>query len=689
MESLPPSHRFAAELDAGWGGTEGGEAERLRGNNSAVLRRVENQMGGVETFLQEMLRRRDVLNGTSRKRKPSLSTGEPVLSLVASSKLRDYLITQMSDSSDSSEADSPPGSITSLDSQTSISSPTFPSENSMPILPEKSVLDLIPECVPHFSQKVLDEITMPMSGWNPSTMTLPPPRPANLESPTNRELLQAYLDISAKRLADTSPSYVDLFRKYIPAMAYDSTGLMEGILALAAIQIGLMRKDTRIVAVDAASHYHKALKAHFNAVADPNSRSKDSLLATSIILGHYEIWNGENVKMGVHMLGGRDIILARGKAAHMTPVGRALYAAFNRMDVATSSITGNPTFLTKDWWTVDPFTRVPISTDSPTLLAADAALSKLCVLCCKLTYLKAWSLKRRRTLWVKSNGNPSLEQKESLQEIIEDRVLKLEEELDMWYAELPSWFSALDTGPPDYNPGDEDINTTPIASIAMGSYQHTSIALVHGWAIGVRLQLNRISNPDMPVVPPRLGSLCHTLLRIFACLPSSTDACIVAPLFAAGMELRQKCHQEWLLIALRDRIDETGFHGLIFLREGLRFTWAKLEGMNKGRFNRIKEGAASKIDGVSENLWAAEGMLGTFEKLALYDSPDMVGKRKNFQGDIDTSNLPEDLVPYEAPKADPIVIVIDSASSSPVAAPKRLRSDSPEIILVKRNGRVV
>jgi len=215
----------------------------------------------------------------------------------------------MSDSSDSSEVDSPSESISSSDSQTPIS-PTPPREGPKPILPEKSVLDLIPECVPHFSQKVLDEITMPMSGWvslvmgfgdkrtvahfsvyswNPSTMTLPPPRPANLESPTNRELLQAYLDISAKRLADTSPSYVDLFRKYIPAMAYDSTALMEGILALAAIQIGLMRRDPRI-AVDAASHYHKSLKSHFKAVADPNSRSQDSLLATSIILGHYEVF---------------------------------------------------------------------------------------------------------------------------------------------------------------------------------------------------------------------------------------------------------------------------------------------------------------------------------------------------------------------------------------------------------------
>src|SRR5437588_13083834 len=94
-----------------------------------------------------------------------LSTGETVLSSVASSKLRDYLVTQMCDSSDSSGADSPSESVSSSDSQTSTSSPIFPRESPIPVLPGKSVLDLIPECVPHFSKKVLDEITMPMSGW--------------------------------------------------------------------------------------------------------------------------------------------------------------------------------------------------------------------------------------------------------------------------------------------------------------------------------------------------------------------------------------------------------------------------------------------------------------------------------------------------------------------------------------------
>lgn len=45
MESLPPSHKFATGLDMGWRGTEGEDVELLRGNDSVVLRKVENQMG--------------------------------------------------------------------------------------------------------------------------------------------------------------------------------------------------------------------------------------------------------------------------------------------------------------------------------------------------------------------------------------------------------------------------------------------------------------------------------------------------------------------------------------------------------------------------------------------------------------------------------------------------------------------
>ncbi|KAL7271209.1 hypothetical protein RUND412_006046 [Rhizina undulata] len=633
---------------------------------------VSDQSENVALLLQEM-RRRDLSNA-NRKRKASEDSEEPAissaLSPVSNFRARSYQMWQ-AEASDSSEASSPE-STCSPDPNPR----TTPCYYEAPVVTDRSKLNiLLPECFPRLPHAWMEELSLPLSGWNPTTMTMSPPRPSSLESPSNQELMSAYLKVSAKRLADTSPSYIDLFRKYVPAMAHDSPALLEAMLALAAVNIGLMRKDSRLISVDAALHYHRALRHHIAALEDPESRAKDALLATSILLSHYEIWNGENVKMGVHMIGGRNIILARGKAAHMTPVGRALYAAFKRLDIATSSITGNPTFMTKDWWTVDPYTRTPIpdERDVPTLLVADAALSKLCVICCKLTHLKAWATRRRRRQWVLTGGSPSAEEKEQLQHSINVEAIRLEDEVDDWKAELPPWFDALVGDPATgENCEEEDINATNIAVISPRRYPHISVALVHAWAISVRLQLYRIRYPDMPVVPKKFGSLCHALLRIFKFLPSSTDAAMVVPLFAVGMELRQRCHQEWLANLLQERMDETGFHGINFLRDGLRFAWMKFEGMNNGRFIRIPEGAASKIEGVSENLWSAEGMLGTFEKISLYDSPDTTGERKNFKGDIDTSGYGDDVLPYEVADTEST-----SAEDAPVP-PKRLKSESPE-----------
>lgn len=70
--------------------------------------------------------------------------------------------------------------------------------------------------------------------------------------------------------------------------------------------------------------------------------------------------------------------------------------------------------------------------------------------------------------------------------------------------------------------------------------------------------------------------------------------CRVVPLFAAGIELRQKRHQDWLLSSLDVRISETGFYALKFLREGVQFAYLKLAGIRIGRFINIKEGAASR-----------------------------------------------------------------------------------------------
>ncbi|KAI5806272.1 fungal-specific transcription factor domain-containing protein [Geopyxis carbonaria] len=646
-----------------------------------LLKNMGDKIGDMELFVNEMMRRRDALGGVRsvRKRKIGISGTEqspsPSPSPSTPQSLRGRLLLQRSFSSSGSETSS--GEYSS-----DISSPSesgFSHDaNSSPIISKVQrngkVLNIWPRGIPQLPIKVLDDMSIPLSGWNPTTMTLPPPRPPDLEDPRNRDLMRLYIEHASKVLSDTSPTYIDLFRKYIPAMAQKSPALLGSVLAFTALHEGLRRKNWALTSIDAREHYDKALRAHY--ISCQESLDNDALLATVILLSHFEIWNGENVKMGVHMLGGRSIIVARGKSAHVTPIGRALYTTFKRMDIVTSWITGNPTFLTHDWWTADPFTRIPILSDSPALLVADAALAKLCVICAKLTYLKAWATRRRRDVFVQKGAQPIISPVE-LEKRIASRVSTLEDDLRTWYAELPEWFDALPDSPATGEDGnEEDINTTTIEDITPRRYQHRCIALVHGWAIGVAVQLFRIRNPNAPVVTPKIGSLCHALLRIFAFVPSSSDGSLIAPLFAVGMELRQICHQEWLSATLKDRLDETSFHGIDFLRNGLRFAWLKFSGISSGRFNRIKEGAASKIDGVSENLWAAEGMLGTFEKLSLYDSPDIVpGSRKNFQGDVALTTLDHSHIPLE-------VALANTNDSDRHHTPKRVRSRSPEVIVI-------
>jgi len=182
----------------------------------------------------------------------------------------------------------------------------------------------------------------------------------------------------------------------------------------------------------------------------------------------------------------------------------------------------------KDWWLVDPLSRVPIEEDAPPLLAADAALAKIIVICSKLTYIKAWATKKRRELWVQSEGcitGKFLEVKRKMQKAILRKVARLEDALNTWTKELPEWFRPSDDNVSTGKDGqeEEDINKTDIHVIIPRKYKHWSIACVEAWAISVRLQMYRIKYPDAPQADPVIGGLVHAVLRIFACLPSDCD----------------------------------------------------------------------------------------------------------------------------------------------------------------------
>ena len=109
--------------------------------------------------------------------------------------------------------------------------------------------------------------------------------------------------------------------------------------------------------------------------------------------------------------------------------------------------------------------------------------------------------------------------REALEVKINLKISRLEDDLDDWLEELPQCFTPLE----EEEGEDEDINTTEMCDITPKLYKHKAIGLVVAYGIGVRLQLYRLRYPDVPVLGPEAGSQCHTMLRIFAGLPTSCD----------------------------------------------------------------------------------------------------------------------------------------------------------------------
>src|SRR5271170_2628665 len=104
-----------------------------------------------------------------------------------------------------------------------------------------------------------------------------------------QELMHAYLHLTADRLADMSPCYIDFWRSYIPAMAFGPNGslaLLNAMVALAALHIAPLQADDSRGKLRAWEFYHLALQHQGNATA---SSPDDWVLATSLILAHYEV----------------------------------------------------------------------------------------------------------------------------------------------------------------------------------------------------------------------------------------------------------------------------------------------------------------------------------------------------------------------------------------------------------------
>src|SRR5437762_7657019 len=80
-----------------------------------------------------------------------------------------------------------------------------------------------------------------------------------------QELIHVYIHKSAARLDAYSPNYIELWRSYVPTMAFGSNGsvaLLNAMAALAALQIAPFQRDAQIGYERAKRYYVAALQDH-------------------------------------------------------------------------------------------------------------------------------------------------------------------------------------------------------------------------------------------------------------------------------------------------------------------------------------------------------------------------------------------------------------------------------------------
>ena len=105
-----------------------------------------------------------------------------------------------------------------------------------------------------------------------------------------QELMHAYLHLTAGRLADASPCYMDIWGSYIPSMAFGENGslaLLDAMVAVAALHIAHIQNDSGKAKERALIHYTTALQHHRNpeTLYAPN----DAVFATSLLFAYYEV----------------------------------------------------------------------------------------------------------------------------------------------------------------------------------------------------------------------------------------------------------------------------------------------------------------------------------------------------------------------------------------------------------------
>lgn len=102
-------------------------------------------------------------------------------------------------------------------------------------------------------------------------------------------------------IRQTTDAVVDTF----PTIAFNHPALLQAILALGSLQ---MAKLQGIPPTASMKHYHLSLRRIAKNYQSPTRRTQPATLAATLLLGFYEVWNGDHGKWCKHMWGARAII---------------------------------------------------------------------------------------------------------------------------------------------------------------------------------------------------------------------------------------------------------------------------------------------------------------------------------------------------------------------------------------------
>ena len=108
-----------------------------------------------------------------------------------------------------------------------------------------------------------------------------------------QELMHAYLHLTADRLAEASPCYMDIWHSYIPSMAFGANGslaLLNALCAFAALHIAPLQYEEEKGKERAMGLYIIALRHHHNPDNLFAQQLDDAVLATAVIFAHYEVY---------------------------------------------------------------------------------------------------------------------------------------------------------------------------------------------------------------------------------------------------------------------------------------------------------------------------------------------------------------------------------------------------------------